>query len=297
MSPRIALLFARFALALTFAWFGAMNFTVVGAGMVESWIAGHALLSGMAGQAESAAWAIGIYQIVAAALVAAPLPGAGFRRIGLAMIGLFSAAALTLLFTNPVWIEEAGGFPAIGNGQDILKYLTVLGLTLWTGSFENSRMFTHRPSEMRDWSQPAIWAGLILVIGWIGAMKLTAVEAAGIEPLIRTSPFFAWSLNFVPVQTVSYVIGAIELLTAAALLGFWFNVRLYRLGLLAAGITFAVTLSFLASYPGAWSGGLGGFPALSPAGHFLLKDIILLAAVLALLAETGREGTRHRRRR
>jgi uncharacterized membrane protein YkgB len=31
--------------------------------------------------------------------------------------------------------------------------------------------------------------GLVLVVGWIGAMKFTAYEAAGIQPLVANSPF------------------------------------------------------------------------------------------------------------
>ena len=30
--------------------------------------------------------------------------------------------------------------------------------------------------------------GLVLVLGWIGAMKFTAYEAEGIKPLVETSP-------------------------------------------------------------------------------------------------------------
>ena len=30
--------------------------------------------------------------------------------------------------------------------------------------------------------------GLVVVIGWIGAMKFTAYEAAGIQPLVENSP-------------------------------------------------------------------------------------------------------------
>ncbi|MHA6287457.1 YkgB family protein [Maricaulis sp. CAU 1757] len=289
------MLAARLALIILFAWFGAMNFTAVGVATVEGWLAGHALLSQLANQASSAATAIGIYQLVAAAVLAVPIAGSSFHRIGYAMIGLYAALALTVLFTNPVWSEAAGGFPAIGSGQGILKYVSILGLALWGGSFGTGRMFTHRHSEMRLWSQPIMWFGLVLVLGWIGAMKFTAVEAAGIEPLLRTSLLFSWIVGLLPVQQISNAIGVVELLTVAALAGFWFNRRLYRIGLWLCLVTFLVTLSFLLSFPGAWEAGLGGFPALSPTGHFLLKDLILFAVALALMAETGREGV-HRMR-
>ena len=36
--------------------------------------------------------------------------------------------------------------------------------------------------------------GLVLVLGWIGAMKFTAYEAQGIKSLVETSPFMSWLL-------------------------------------------------------------------------------------------------------
>ncbi|WP_323761673.1 DUF417 family protein [Maricaulis sp.] len=286
---------ARLSLAVMFLWFGVMNFTEVGTQITGSWIGGHAFLSGLAGQAGSAAKTLGVYQIIAAVLVGAPIPSGSFRRIGFAMTGLYAFLALTVLLTNPVWIASAGGFPAIGSGQGILKYIAILGLSLWGGSFENSRMFAQRHTDMRMWSQPVMWLGLVMVLGWIGGMKFTAVEAAGIEPLVQTSPFFAWLLGLMPLQTVSNLIGVIELITVIALAGYWFSNTLFRIGLVMAMITFVLTLSFLFSFPGSWAADIGGFPALGRAGHFLLKDLPLLAVCLALLSETGREGTMRRR--
>jgi len=295
LSPGSALIFGRFALALTFLWFGAMNFTAVGTGIVSGWLEGHVLLSGLSDQASSAARAMGVYQIVMAALIGAPIPSGSFRRIGFAMLGLYAAGALTLIFTNPVWAEAEGGFPAIGAGQGIIKYLAILGLALWASSFDNSRMFSNRYSQMRIWAQLVMWAGLVLVFGWIGAMKFTATEAAGIAPLAASHLAFYRLPDLVGQQGTSYLIGAIELFTVAALAGYWFSTRAYRLGLVMAAVTCLFTLSFLITYQGAWQDDLGGFPALSQAGHFLLKDLPLLAACLALLAETGREGSRYRR--
>lgn len=280
-----ALLFARGALALIFIWFGVMNFTPVGVDIMSGWIAGHPLLAPLEPQAAAAARAIGLYQIIMGALIGAPLPTGSFRRIGFFMLGAHAILALTALVTNPVWIAAAGGFPAIGSGQGILKYVAIAGLAMWAGSFDQSRMFSTRHSDTRQWAKPVMLAGLIIVLGWIGAMKFTAVEARGIEPLIQTSPIFSWMLGFIEIQTVSNIIGVIELLTVMALTGYWFNRRLYAAGLLASALTFVLTLSFLVSFAPSWSSDLGGFPALSRAGHFLIKDLALLGVCLALGAE------------
>ena len=281
-----ALLFARASLAIIFFWFGAMDFTPAGEAIVGEWIAGHAFLSGLEAQASSAAVALGIYQIVMATLIGAPLPLGSFRRVGFAMLAIFAAFALTAMVTNPVWLEAEGGFPAIGSGQGVLKYVAILGLALWAGSFDNSRIFSNRTNKARATSLPLMWAGLVIVLGWIGLMKFTAAEAAGIAPLIGSSPLFSWMQAFIPEQVVSGLIGVIEILTALALLGYWFNPRLFRIGLVMSAITFVVTLSFLFTYPGAWQADLGGFPALSRSGHFLLKDLALLAVCFAFVSET-----------
>ncbi len=280
-----AVLFARAALALIFIWFGAMSFNAVGVSMLAGWLEDHPVLSALAPQASAASMTLGVYQLIMGALIGAPLPSGSFRRIGFIMAGLYAVAAMSAILTNPVWIESAGGFPAIGSGQGLLKYLGILGLAMWAGSFDQSRMFSHRQNEWRQWSRPVMLAGLILVLGWIGAMKFTAVEARGIEPLIATSPIFAWMLNLLDIQTISYIIGVIELLTVIALTGYWYNRRLYALGLMATAFTFILTLSFMVSFQGSWSSDLGGFPYLASAGNFLLKDLALLAVCLALGAE------------
>ncbi|WP_417491003.1 YkgB family protein [Maricaulis sp.] len=281
-----ALLFARASLAIIFLWFGVMDFTPVGEAIVGQWLAGHAFLSGLEDQAGSAAKALGIYQIVMAVLIGAPLPLGSFRRIGFVLLGVFSVLALTAMLTNPVWLAAEGGFPAIGSGQGILKYVAIAGLSLWAGSFDNSRIFSNRTSKTRAVSLPVMWSGLVLVLAWIGVMKFTAAEAAGIAPLIASSPVFSWMQALMPERVISALIGVIEIFTALALLGYWFNPRLFRIGLVMSIMTFIVTLSFLFTYAGAWDEQLGGFPALSSSGHFLMKDLALLAVCFAFVNET-----------
>src|SRR5215217_3447643 len=52
-----------------------------------------------------------------------------------------------------------------------------------------------------------------------------------------------------------------------------------------AVFTFLTTLTFLFSLPG-WEKSLGGFPALSGSGGFLLKDVVLLGAALFTLGDS-----------
>ena len=130
--------------------------------------------------------------------------------------------------------------------------------------------------------------GLVLVIGWIGAMKFTAYEAAGIQPLVASSPLRRWLYQYLSVQAVSTLLGIVEITIAAMIAMRPVAANVSALGSALAVLMFLTTLSFLVSLPG-WEPTLGGFPALSGAGGFLLKDVMLLAAAVWSLGEALRQ--------
>jgi uncharacterized membrane protein YkgB len=133
--------------------------------------------------------------------------------------------------------------------------------------------------------------GLVLVLGWIGAMKFTGYEAAGIKTLVETSPFMSWMYKVLSLQATSNIIGVAEL-TAAALIAIRpLSAKLSAIGSVFAVLTFLTTLTFLFSLPG-WEKSLGGFPALSGSGGFLLKDTVLLGAALFTLGDSLRSNRR-----
>jgi uncharacterized membrane protein YkgB len=119
----------------------------------------------------------------------------------------------------------------------------------------------------------ALRFSIVIVLGWIGAMKFTAYEAGAIQGLVASSPFTAWLYGVFDLQTTSNLIGSIEIATALALVLAPLHRSIAIIGTAAATVTFAVTLSFVF-----------GFPALSVVpGQFLLKDVVLLAASISLL--------------
>jgi uncharacterized membrane protein YkgB len=125
--------------------------------------------------------------------------------------------------------------------------------------------------------------GLVVVLGWIGAMKFTAYEAAGIQPLVAASPLMSWAYRITSVQGFSNVLGVLEIAMALMIA---FETAFPRTAAVGAGLavaTFSTTLTFLFSTPG-WEPSLGGFPALAVVpGQFLLKDLVLLGAAVQLL--------------
>lgn len=127
--------------------------------------------------------------------------------------------------------------------------------------------------------------GLVLVLAWIGAMKFTGYEAEGIKPLVETSPLMSWMYKVLSLQATSNVIGVTELIAALLIAIRTLSAKLSSVGSLLAVFTFVATLTFLFSLPG-WEQSLGGFPALSGSGGFLLKDVVLLGAALFTLGDS-----------
>ncbi|OBK49871.1 YkgB family protein [Mycobacterium kubicae] len=130
--------------------------------------------------------------------------------------------------------------------------------------------------------------GLVVVIGWIGALKFADFEAHQIQPLVAHSPFMGWLYSFLPVYTFSALLGVFEL-TAALLLALKpLFPRVSAVGSLMAILLFVSTLSFLFSTPGVSEPAGGGFPALSLTGEFLLKDLPLLGVSVWTLVDSIR---------
>ena len=136
--------------------------------------------------------------------------------------------------------------------------------------------------------------GLVIVIGWIGALKFTSYEAQGIQPLVANSPLMSWLYDIFTVNTFSSLLGVFELVTAVLIAIKPFSPKLSIVGSIMAVGLFATTISFLATTPGIGEPAAGGFPALSMTGQFLIKDVALLGLSAWTLADSVRAARRHR---
>jgi reactive chlorine resistance protein C len=127
--------------------------------------------------------------------------------------------------------------------------------------------------------------GLVLVIAWIGFMKFTAYEAAGIQPLVANSPLMSWVYAIFSERAFSALLGIVEVAVATMIALRPVSAKVSAIGSGLAAVMFLTTLTFLLSTPG-WEPSLGGFPALSVVpGQFIIKDIVLLAAAVWSLGE------------
>lgn len=115
---------------------------------------------------------------------------------------------------------------------------------------------------------------LAIVLLWIGALKF--VDPTPVVGLLEASLPFLASAGFV------YLLGSLEVLAAILLIA---GVALPLVGIFVAGL-FVGTLTIFVIAP-AVSYGEAGFPKLTLAGEFLLKDLVLMAAALTV-ATTSR---------
>ena len=130
--------------------------------------------------------------------------------------------------------------------------------------------------------------GLVVVIGWIGALKFANFEANQIQPLVANSPFMGWLYDIFSVYTFSALLGVFELAAAVLLAIKPLFPNLSIVGSVQAIVLFLATISFLFTTPGIGEPAGGGFPALSLIGEFLLKDIPLLGLSFWTLADAIR---------
>lgn len=135
---------------------------------------------------------------------------------------------------------------------------------------------------------------LALIFITIGAMKFTAYEAAGIRPFVENSPLISWWYDVLGVREAAGVLGVLEIAIGLLLLyGFIAErSRAALIGALLSAATYLVTLTFIASTPGAFTTE-NGIPLLSAEiGQFLAKDMVLLAASLYLAGRALRARAR-----
>jgi len=159
--------------------------------------------------------------------------------------------------------------------------------------------------------------GLIVVLLWIGGLKIAKYEAEGIVPFVANSPtmnfFYAHPApeykkhmnregELVPANqawhesnnTYTFAFGLGAVIVAYGLL-LCFHPWLPQVAALGSALVFVmsfVTLSFLVTTPETWVPALGGpdhgFPYLSGPGRLVLKDAIMMGAALATLADSAR---------
>lgn len=167
--------------------------------------------------------------------------------------------------------------------------------------------------------------GLVVVLVWIGGLKVYQYEADGIVPFVANSPlmsfFYADADNYkshmnpegavVPAnrawhemnRTYPFAIGLGSVIVLYGLL-IALNPWLPQVSAVGSFLVFTmsfVTLSFLVTTPECWVPDRGGpdhgFPFLSGAGRLVVKDAIMMGAALVTMADSAKTYLRKRAER
>ena len=125
------------------------------------------------------------------------------------------------------------------------------------------------------------WVMVLTFISF-GIQKFTPQSAQGIALYISNSPFVSW-LSIFGIRGEAYLLGSIELTTAALLVAGAFIPVLSALGSLMGVRTFFITWSFFFTTPGVVKWSISTDPiAWNLTGEFLYKDIVLLCVCVVL---------------
>lgn len=126
----------------------------------------------------------------------------------------------------------------------------------------------------RDSAEPLLRISLGVVLVWIGALKF--VDPGPVVGLLDAS------LSFLAFDGFVYVLGVLEV-GAGVLLFLGVAVEWVSAGLIGlfAGTLLIFLIAPMVSY------GESGFPLLTLAGEFLLKDFVLMAAAVSLIVLTS----------
>ena len=158
--------------------------------------------------------------------------------------------------------------------------------------------------------------GLIVVLVWIGGLKIARYEADGIVPFVANSPlmsfFYADPEGYkahknpegalVPENRLWHEangtypfalgLGAVIVLYGILLCFHPWLPQVAAVGSFLVAVMSLVTLTFLVTTPECWVPNLGdttyGFPYLSGAGRLVIKDAIMLGAALVTMADSAK---------
>ena len=165
--------------------------------------------------------------------------------------------------------------------------------------------------------------GLVVVLVWIGGLKVFAYEDEGIVPFVANSPLMSFFYkapageyrqhmnregDLVPANRewhqqngtylFAYGLGSVIVLYGVLIALHPWLPRVAAVGSFLVFVMSFVTLSFLITTPEAWVPALGstehGFPLLSGAGRLVIKDAIMMGAALVTMADSAKAYLRKR---
>ncbi len=131
-----------------------------------------------------------------------------------------------------------------------------------------------------------ITMGMVAMLLWAGAFKMTVPGADGIVPLVENSPLISWHFKVFGTYHGSDLIGLTEWISAILIIIGLFKPQAGVIGGAIAVVIFFTTSTMLITTPGALIK-VNGFYYMNNLGLFLFKDIINLGASFYLITKFG----------
>jgi uncharacterized membrane protein YkgB len=249
-------------------------------------------------------WFLGVSEWLIGALLIL-----GFRNKTLGMLGAlgsvvtFFCTVTIIPFMPDGWVAAAGGFPAMAPDTVafLMKDVVLLAASIYLLKQDALRVSTaNNPSPAmtlfikvlarfglfaKDIDYHLLRASMIIVFLFFGYTKWWEYGAQAMAPFISHGPFIFWLYPAFGFRGAARFLGTFEWLTCALLFsGFW-NRNLGILGAVTSTLTYASTLTIIPFMPDGWAASAGGFPAMTGAVPFLMKDVVLLAVSIYLLKQ------------
>jgi uncharacterized membrane protein YkgB len=130
--------------------------------------------------------------------------------------------------------------------------------------------------------------GMIVMLLWAGAFKITTPGAEGIIPLVSNSPLIWWHFKLFGPYIGSDIIGATEVTAALLFIVGYARPKVGLVGALITTLMFFITSTMLLSTPGAtieWK----GLHYMNNLGLFLFKDVISFGVSLYFISYYGQK--------
>ena len=144
----------------------------------------------------------------------------------------------------------------------------------------------------RDLPFMVLSIGMIVMLLWAGAFKMTTPGAEGIIPLVSNSPLIWWQFKLLGPYVGSDMIGATEWTAALLFIIGYARPKAGLVGALVTTMMFFITSTMLLSTPDAtvsWK----GFRYMNNLGLFLFKDVISFGVSLYFITYYGRKAMLH----
>jgi reactive chlorine resistance protein C len=163
-------------------------------------------------------------------------------------------------------------------------------LTSYADSQQAKSKLTSLAAWINDRNIPflIISIGMIVMLLWAGAYKMTALGAEGIVPLVFHSPLISWQFKLFGSYIGSDLIGLTEWIAAILFVVGYLKPKAGIVGGFIAACMFFITSTMFITTPGTTSL-VHGMRYMSLLGLFLFKDVISLGASFYLISYFGKK--------